>query len=479
MKPPLAIVLALIVAVLPAAGTRVATAAPARPNVVLIVTDDQRWDTLNEMPVVRSQLVGDGISYTDAAVTNGLCCPSRSTILTGQFSHTTGVYTNRSNNHGGYAGFHASGYENNTIANWLNRAGYRTGLFGKYLNEYPGGVVPPGWDRWSALVTSGESGGAYYNYRMYSGDDGGHYLHYGDSPNDYSTRVIGAGATDFIRSTPSGTPLFAYVAPFAPHDPAIPDPRDTGKLAKRRLPRPPNFNESNVSDKPAYVRDLPRLSPRRIEVLRKRYDRQGATLLGVDRMVGNIIRELDVEGRLDNTIFVFTSDNGLANGEHRWHYKLTPYEESVRVPLVIRWDGHVAPDTASDVLASNVDIAPTIAQAVGVSRPFTDGQPLLGGSFSRDALLLEHMRYRGDKPDPPSYCALRSKRWIYVRYGNGVEELYDLDKDRFELRNLAYRASEHARVRGWRAKTSAACTPRPPGWHDSFVGRSPLSTGSR
>jgi N-acetylglucosamine-6-sulfatase len=475
MKASLAIALALVVAVLPAAGTRVAAAAPHRPNVIVIVTDDQRWDTLHEMPKVHSELVGEGIRYPQAAVTNGLCCPSRTTILTGQFSHTTGVYTNMANHHGGYPAFHTSGYENRTIANWLNRVGYRTGLFGKYLNHYPGGVVPPGWDRWNAMVTTGDAG-AYYDYTMYSDADGGRFRRYGRASSDYSTRVIDRATTGFIRSTPASTPVFAYVAPFAPHDPATPDRRDAGSTANRALPRPPNFDEADVSDKPRYIRRLSRFSPDRIEKLRRRYDRQRASLLGVDRMVGDIVRTLGDESRLGDTILLFTSDNGVANGEHRWSFKLTPYEESVKVPLVIRWDGHVAAGSHSGVLASNVDIAPTIAQAVGAPHPATDGQPLLGGTFARAALLLEHLTYRSaGKPDPPSYCALRSARWTYVRYGNGVEELYDRNTDPYEQRNVAYDRRQRAHVRRFRSATSAACMPRPPGWHDSFVGRSPLS----
>jgi N-acetylglucosamine-6-sulfatase len=443
---------------------------PGSPNVVIIVTDDQRWDTLADMPIVRSQLVDKGVRYQQDVVSNSLCCPSRSTILTGDYSHTTGVWTNEEKAFGGYPTFHSSGLEDHTLAAWLSDAGYRTGLFGKYLNEYPGGAVPYGWDSWDAFAGDAH----FYNYRMFSNEDGGTITHYGEAPRAYSTRVIGSAAESFIRATPDDEPLFAYVATYGPHGPSKPDPIDRGALEGQPLPTPPNFNEKDVSDKPGYIQALSRLSPDKQHRLQRLYHRQGACLIGIDRMVGRLLDALQETGRLDNTIILYTSDNGLSNGEHRWIYKLTPYEESVRVPLVIRWDGHIPAHTTSGALSSNIDFAPTIAAAAGAAHPSTDGSPLLGGHFHRNAQLLEHLAYRRRKPDPPSYCGLRSRRWTYVRYDTGEEELYDRRQDPFELRNIAYAPDMAGRVARYRAKASRDCMPRPPGWTDSFQGQTPL-----
>ena len=197
-----------------------------QPNIVVILTDDQRWDTLSVMPNVEAKLVGHGITFTNAFVENPLCCPSRASFLTGKDSHTTGVFTN-DDPYGGFAHFDDSA----TLATWLDDAGYDTFLTGKYLNQYwdTGGLYePPGWDGWRAFASSSP----YFNYDVSL--DGTAVESHGSDPSDYSTDVIAGYADDMIRTASAQDPLFLWVAPYAPHGPSIPAPRDAGTMAGHR-----------------------------------------------------------------------------------------------------------------------------------------------------------------------------------------------------------------------------------------------------
>lgn len=238
----------LLVAETPQRPARAQT--PGPPNIVLIVTDDQRFDTLRVMPEVRRLLVAGGMTLRRAIVTNPLCCPSRATIFTGRYSHTTGVYTNGAPN-GGWPGFQPS--ESNTIATALDGVGYRTALIGKYINGYggEGAYVPPGWDRWFAMTGTGR----YFNYTVY--DDTRGHVSYGPLPKHYLTDVLRNKAVSFIRNSPVGTPLFLVVTPFAPHGPAFAAPRHEGVFSSSPVPLGPAVNEADVSDKPAYIADQP------------------------------------------------------------------------------------------------------------------------------------------------------------------------------------------------------------------------------
>jgi N-acetylglucosamine-6-sulfatase len=445
----------------------------AQPNIVLVLTDDQRFDSLWAMPNVQ-RLMGHGITFRRAFVTNSLCCPSRVTILTGGLSHTTGVYTNvytDNSPYGGFQAFHASGGESGTIAVALHDAGYRTALIGKYLNDYAGPYVPPGWDRW-AVFAGLANGGAYYNYKMFvSNGVNGVRERYESDPPDYSTTVIQHKAIRFLRSTPVDVPLFLEVTPYAPHFVAIGAPRDVGtfKGSVTDADLPPSFNEPDVSDKPAYIRNGDLSSATGTET---RYQRQYEALQAVDRMLGKIIDELRASQRLHNTLIVFMSDNGVQFGEHRWIYKLVPYEESIRVPFVVRFPPMTDPraGTTSTAMIANVDIAPTFAELAGISGfsgvGTVDGvsfAPLLNGTAAaiRHDLLLEHIDYPV-MYHVPSYCGLRTDRWMYTRYGGGFQELYRLSTDPYEERNVASKgrpALHHLRLR-----TDALCRPRPPGY---------------
>jgi N-acetylglucosamine-6-sulfatase len=439
-----------------------------KPNIVLILTDDQRWDELKNMPTVEQQIVGKGVNFVNGFVVNPLCCPSRATILTGKYSHSTGVYWNRPP-HGGFQSFRPE--DGSTIATWLRAGGYRTGLLGKYLNQYSpkdASYVPPGWDYWRALalVGNGDQTGGYYNYTM---SENGKPVRFGTAPSDYSTDVLTRMATQFIRSTPASQPLMMYFAPRAPHLPATPPPRYTSSCPDLQPLRPPSYDQANVSRMPGYVRTRPLLST----ALQTRIDTihllHCQSLLGVDDAVRSILATLQQTGRLSNTLIVFASDNGYLLGEHRLTGKKVPYEESIRVPIVVRYDPvtHLQP-RVDHHLVLNVDFAQTFAEAAGVSAPGAEGKsllPLLRDPATpwRKEFLIEYWQPRAPNWVPP-YCAVRTTRDIYVEYITGEEELYDLSKDPYELRNVAADPAQAALKSKLHAQMVRLCSPPPPGF---------------
>jgi arylsulfatase A-like enzyme len=453
------------------AGAAIAqTASPeGPPDIVLIVTDDQRWDTLWAMPTVSERLAARGIAFSDAFVVNPLCCPSRASILTGNYSHTHLVYR-QDPPFGRFDWFDDS----STLATWLDEAGYRTGLFGKYIdggqNAAVTGYVPPGWDRWVAFV--------HAEMLDYGLTFDGTVRRFGTAPGDHSTDVLADQAVAFVREAEG--PLFLVYAPAAPHAPAIPSAGDEEAFANLVPARPASFDEADVSDKPSWVRDLPRLTAEdevAIDTFRRQ---QYRSLLGIDRAVGEILDELEARGRLENTLVVFTSDNGILHGEHRWTKKEAPYEEAIRIPLVLRWDAAGWTPRTETALALNIDLAPTLAAAAGASAPTMDGEsllPLLDGRSStwRRDFLIEHLE--GTNP-VTTYCAVRSARWKYVRYSTGEEELYDLDADPSELENLAARPTEEETRSRLRARLRELCVPSPPGYDDRTETRVPLLLGA-
>src|SRR5688500_18560739 len=208
-----------------------------KPNIVFILADDMRKDDLKYMPKTRSVLKTKGMSFSNAFVSNPLCCPARATIMRGQYAHNTGVWSNKANvSEGGWQAYRSNGLEQDNVATRLDAAGYRTGLFGKYFNGYNQGntYVPPGWDRWFAA-------GAF-RYFDYDANDQGIIRHFGTSDSDYVTDVLGGKAKTFIStSVAQGKPFFAYVAPIAPHSPSTPAPRDRHAYDGLKAPRPPSF----------------------------------------------------------------------------------------------------------------------------------------------------------------------------------------------------------------------------------------------
>jgi N-acetylglucosamine-6-sulfatase len=425
-----------------------ARALTAKPNIVFILADDMRKDDLKYMPKTRSVLKTKGMSFSNAFVSNPLCCPARATIMRGQYAHNTGVWSDMVNtSEGGWKAYRNNGLEQDNVATRLDAAGYKTGLFGKYLNGYNQGntYVPPGWDRWF--------GAGAFRYLDYDANDQGTIRHFGTSDSDYVTDVVGEKTKTFIStSAAQGKPFFAYVAPIAPHEPATPAPRDRHSYDDLKAPRPPSFNEKGVSEKPPWIRSRPRLTPEKIAKIDKRHEGRVETLQSLDDMVAGIVRKLKDRGVRGNTYVFFTSDNGLAQGEHRRPAgKANPYEEDVRMPLLVRGPG-VAAGSNTSKLALNTDYLPTFADlACSSSRPCDtqnwrydpDGRsllPVLKGNTTnwRSAVLLEG--HQGPwKHAVPAYAGIRTvgahEERKYLEYETGERELYYLGANPYEVNN--------------------------------------------
>jgi arylsulfatase A-like enzyme len=389
-----------------------------------------------------------------------MCCPSRVAILTSQYSHTSGVWANDWPN-GGYLAFHGA---NSTIATWLQSAGYTTALIGKYLNQYRAaafhGVVPPGWNRW---VSFAADNGKHFNYWM---TFNGQLRHYGDQVSDFSTDVLANQAVDFIRQTKG--PLFLYFAPYAPHTPYDAPASDScGPLG---LYHSESWGEQDVSDKPPYVANSP-WGPAQVAETRNIREGQCALTTGVDRSVGEIVSALQATNRLQNTMIVYMSDNGYMWGEHRLFHKSKPYDEAIRVPMVIRYDPMISAPRVDSHMVLNLDIAPTFAALGGAAAPGAEGRsllPLLEGQQVpwRDTFLLEHSYGWDDGPNhAPDFCGLRTTNWMYTMYMGGAEELYDLRTDPAEMNNVAGLPSAQAQRDRMRAEVFRRCQPLPPRFH--------------
>jgi N-acetylglucosamine-6-sulfatase len=459
-SPRIALVLLATISMVTFGYSAKAGATPP-PNVIVILTDDQPVDLVRSMPNVWRRVGGKGVRFTRAFVSNPLCCPSRTSILTGTYSHTNRVYSN-DGDHGGMRQFVDEGNEALSMAVPLQEAGYRTGFVGKFLNGFASTVAPdyrpPGWERFVAIY---ENVGGYYNYDLAVD---GELRQFGSERGDYSTDVLTRQALRFVRRDVQ-RPFFLFLSYFAPHTRAIPAPRHVGDLSGMEPYRSPAINEANVSDKPDYIRAQPRRS---LGQLDQQNRLRAEALLSVDEGVGKLLDLLQRQGQLQDTVIVFLSDNGVGGGEHRWTYKLVPYERSIQTPLVIRYD-RITSDLRRPQdrhLVLNVDLAPTIYDLTGTSAPGRiDGQslvPLLRGRAAdwRSSFLIESLQFL--RKGVPTYCGIRTKRWKYVKYDDGFLELYDLRNDPHELDNAA---GERQRVvERLHTKMVALCDPPPPGY---------------
>jgi arylsulfatase A-like enzyme len=416
-----------------------------RPNVVLVLVDDLEAADLRLFPNIWTQLVQQGTTFERFFVPNSWCCPSRASILRSQYVHSHGVLTNTAPE-GGFAKFHSSDLERSTIGTWLKSAGYRTGLMGKYLNHYPGGetprtYVPPGWDDWQVPVKR------LYQEYGYTLNENGTLREYGYAPPDYLSDVLAAKARAFV-SVDRREPFFLYLAPIAPHAPSNPAPRHADAFAGAMAPRPPSFDQEDLEAEPAWLKAMPRLDIDAIDRIDERYRARMRAMLGVDDLVGSLVRALSEAGRLANTYLFFASDNGFHQGGHRIPSgKTTAFEESVRVPLVVRGPGVRQGASVTD-LAASLDLGPTFAALAGAKVPeFVEGRslvPMLTGvrpaGWRRNVLIEFYRPADLLPPSPravPPYRALRTERYTYVEYDTGERQLYDLAEDPFQMINLA------------------------------------------
>jgi N-acetylglucosamine-6-sulfatase len=443
-----------------------------RPNVVVVMTDDQD-NTLRGMDSVYGMLSARGTTFANSYTSYPLCCPSRATFLTGLYAHNHGV--RESDSPQAYNSLDGT----STLPVWLRRSGYRTAMVGKYLNGY--GVndgnflesvpdareIPPGWAEWDALT--GGSDQRRYGYKL---NENGDIRYYGYGPKNYVTDVLASKAVDYVkRVAPRPKPFFLWFTPTAPHGEAgnlfgatrnpTPAPRHLGVYGSAGYPRTPNFDEVDVSDKPEFVRNKPRLAADEIFDIDSRYRGRMESLLAVDDAVKRIVNRLRKTGDLRKTYIVFTSDNGLQLGSHRLLFKAFLYEESTRVPLVIRGPGFPAGAVRQQPV-SNVDLAPTIVQLTRARAGLTmDGRSLL--PFAADASVGSGRELLFESYQTSSF-ALQRDGYIYIGHGSGEEELYDLAADPFELDSLhasgphlALKAELAARLAQLRSCSGSGC----------------------
>lgn len=394
-----------------------------RPNILLIVTDDQRADgTLDVMPSTQRAFIKNGTYFYRAVATTPVCCPSRASIFSGRYAHNHDVRSN--------AGGEAQNLDQETtVQYYLNEIGYRTGMIGKYLNEWDLGTPPPYFDEYA--ITHGG-----YSKKLFMTGAGGS-VRFRKAPG-YSTNFIEQQAVRFLKrgEAVDEAPWFLVVTPFAPHMPAVP----SGRYRHAKVPRfdpNPAMLELDLGDKPPQY--LGYAEPFDLAKQRDRRNRQLRTLMDVDDMVARLMRVLDANGEGD-TLAVFTSDNGYMWGDHGLTAKAAPYTPSMGVPLMIRWPGRVTPGVLDDRMAANIDIAPTLLEAAGVApRHEVDGRSLLT-DWDRTEILGE--AYGALSRPELRWASLRTNEYQYVEYYGSDDtvptfrEYYDLVDDPWQLNNL-------------------------------------------
>jgi arylsulfatase A-like enzyme len=440
---------ATAVAAVPTAST---AGAGKPPNFLVILVDDQASNTFNSrfMPQTFHWIVDPGTKFADGLAAPPLCCPDRAGILTGQYPHNSGVFSNSP----GYPSLTDPG---DTLPVWLHRGGYRTGFIGKFLNNSLaalGDSKAPGFDRWFAT----DNGSVYYNFAV---SDQGTPRSFGNDSRSYTTNVYTRQAKRFMRPRQHDSkPWFLWLAYNAPHDshqgrghckrldPLVNRPADFHRFSSVKLPRPPSFNEEDTSDKPPPIASLPPLSLNEYDNMTRRYRCTAAAMWEADEKIGSIMRSLQRTGALQHTIVFYMSDNGYFFGEHRiTRGKALPYEPALRVPYAVRVPAiyrDAAQRPVTGKVVSNIDVAPTILDYAGALPPCAsasdcrvlDGRsmrPLLGGSgeWPADRGVLAQI-----DSNAATYDAIRTHNYMYAEYPNGDRELYDLKNDQSELNNV-------------------------------------------
>jgi arylsulfatase A-like enzyme len=399
-----------------------AAVAAGAPNVLVVVTDDQRTGTMLAMPKTLQWLGSGGVTFNQGYVTTPSCCPSRSSIFSGRYVHNHGVRQQR---------LGANLDHRSTMQRQLKAGGYFTGMAGKFLNGWNLGTRPPYFDRYAV------ANGGYNNATW--GIDG-----VVKKVATYTTTFIGDKAVAYLSAfeqTNDARPWFLYLATFAPHKPRVPEPK-YADMTFAPWPGNPAVNE-NVSDKPGYVRWRPLVADSAIQQMRTE---QLRTLKSVDDMVDRVLRTLQAQGELDNTLVIFLSDNGFMWGEHRIaDTKFVPYTESVRVPFFARWPGHLAAGTTDDRFVANIDIKPTVLAAAGITPD--PAYPVDGRSFlsagGRSRLLTEYFFDDANAPGIQTWAAIRTPTYQYIENynqpalnGGTFREYYNLTNDPWMLTNL-------------------------------------------
>ena len=396
-----------------------------RPNIIVINTDDQRSDSIQYLPKIRQWMADGGTTFTRGYVTTPSCCPSRATLMSGRYVHNNGQVQQQ-----------ILGFDMNlTIQRYLQDSGYLTGMAGKFLHWLPLSQRAPYWDRWTYFK------GGYNNVQMNM--DG-----VTRQSSGYSTKIVFDKAVDYIadfEARNDDTPFYLYLTPVAPHSPSTPEPAHaTDPVPALQLT--PAHDEADRTDKPKWVTNrnntVASLASTRVAMTR--------TLFTVDDQVDRLMRELEARGELDNTLVIYTSDNGYMFGEHKLSSKFLPYDPAIKVPFLVRWPGHVAAGVTDDRFVAQVDIAPTVLAAAGVTQNLVtfDGHDVLS-SYSRTQVLTEYWNDPNNNPNIPTWAAIRTNEYEYVEYYGlnltsttvTYREYYDLVADPYQLQNLLGDAS--------------------------------------
>jgi N-acetylglucosamine-6-sulfatase len=498
--------LAAIVAGALFVGQRAAAAGPGSPNIIFFLTDDETAQELSVMPATNALLTSQGANFSRAYISYPLCCPSRATFFTGRYMHNHGTRGNTAPT-GGASRYKGLGNESQDLPVRLKAAGYNTAHIGKYLNGYGGGAscgpgdayVPAGWDRWSAKMAATQgscSENNYYQYSLFENGPGhpatGETVDYGSDTTDYQTDVYRDHALQVLTDElPSSSPLYMEVDFGAPHGPFEPAPRHKFTLSGAPLAPLPGYDEANIDDKPLWLRlkAKHKLSSSEKANISGRRRRRMEMLLGVDEAISAVVTRVQAAGELGNTYFVFSSDNGFFNGEHRiGSGKYLPYEPSSHVPMVVRGPG--IPPSIDSELVSNADYMPTVLDIAGASAaasapvdgrsmlPFAknpalrstrpillegDVGPGIGpGQIETESLKRQrrgrsraarlgldklrgvtdldqepgfvHFSVNGNL-DVPAFKGIRTNRYAYYIYATGDQELYDMATDPGQLTN--------------------------------------------
>ena len=448
-----------------------------QPNFVFVLTDDQNVDQFNRrvMPQTFHLLAPRGTVFENHVATTPLCCPSRASMLTGQYGHNHGVLSNT-------PGYGTLEDPENTLPSWLQRVGYRTAYLGKWMNGYekaidpePHETPPPGWDEWYGLVGP-------HGYNQFKVSDNG--VKKRRNKRGHLTRTLNKHAVAMVQKLAGAEPFYLEVGQLAPHventrkrsrgrcsEQAVPAPRDSRLFEGAGLPSSPSLNEQDVSDKPDFIGLRTDLTEEKLDELALRYECRLASLRSVDRGVAQLVRALGVAGELKDTVFVVGSDNGTFHGEHRLPGgKGLPYEEAAKIPLLIRaphkYRGGESPPPAVEQPTANIDLVPTIVDLAGAPTcvdedtcRVMDGRslvPLLGGeeaAWPRERPILTELTLNVDAVDAGRgtscrYTGVYQGRWVYVHHASVPNELgacverdvveqYDLERDPYELENLA------------------------------------------
>ena len=352
-----------------------ATAKSIQPNIILILTDDQTTESYDFLPFLQS-IKKQALILKQYYHSLSLCCPSRTSMLTGMYPHNHGVLNNHGKD-GGYSKFESLGLEHKTWSKLLSDNGYKTAMLGKFLNGYPPGstYVPVGWSRWFVGYGNGQ---VAFNYSINSD---GNVLGYGNGDRNYFTNVISDEAHKLIVQQPRDRrPLAILFSPHCPHLPSTPAFSYIGTYDDEPfvIHDKPSFNEADVSDKPAYIRALSLISSQHITDMARHWRAGLECARSIDDAFQRMWNDLKATGRLQNTYFFLTTDNGLMRGEHRIEGgKIVPYQESINSTLFV-WGPGIVPGKDNRHLVANIDFMPTFAQLAGLRVPaWVDGRSLV------------------------------------------------------------------------------------------------------